>query len=405
MNSKLKNLKPYPFERLNHLIGKVVPPSQLKSINFSVGEPKHSPPKFVMDVLKDSLSAMSYYPKIHGSENLRVSIKNWLAKRYTLDPESLDILNNIAVVSGTREGIFSFVQAIIEPKTVSSSPIVITENPTYQIYEGAAIMAGAEVIHINNNGTENSIANLKSLSSEILGRCQILFLCSPSNPSGNILSKTDYEEAIKLADKYKFILASDECYSEIYLDESKPPCGLLQVCSEMGRTDYKRCVAFHSLSKRSNLPGMRSGFVAGDKDLMRDYKRYRTYHGASIPSPIQDASAAAWSDEYHCVENRSKYREKFKTVESILSECLSYPKPEASFYLWPKTPINSETFAYELFKQKNVTVLPGHFMSSDKEDHIYGYDRIRMALVPDINDCIDGAIRIREFIKENHFIC
>ena len=405
MNSKLENLKPYPFERLNQLIGKVVPPSQLKNINFSVGEPKHSPPSFVMNVLKDSLAAMSYYPKIHGSENLRASIKNWLTERYNLEPDSLDILNNIAVVSGTREGIFSFVQAIIESTTVSSKPIVITENPTYQIYEGAATMAGAEVAHVNNNGIENSIDNLKSLSSEILERCQILFLCSPSNPSGNVLSKDYYEEAIKLADKYKFTLASDECYSEIYFDESRPPCGLLQACSEMGRTDYKRCIVFHSLSKRSNLPGMRSGFVAGDKDIMRDYKRYRTYHGASIPSPIQDASAAAWSDEHHCIENRSKYREKFKSVESILSQYLSYPKPEASFYLWPKTPINSETFTYELFKQKNVTVLPGHFMSTDKERYIYGYDRIRMALVPNTADCVAGAIRIREFIQENNFIC
>ena len=402
MTSKLNRLKSYPFEKLNQLIGQVEPRKNLRNIDFSIGEPKHSPPSFILDQVSSAIQEMSRYPKIGGSDRLRDSIKKWLIKRYKLQIDSLDSDQNIAPVAGTREGLFSLTQAIIGDSN-SKDPVVLTQNPTYQIYEGAAEMANAEVFYFSTDKQSQNLPYLKSINDEILQRTKIMYLCSPGNPSGKVIPETVIADAIKLAIDFEFLLVSDECYSEIYMDESKPPPGLLEICNKVGNENYKNCLVFHSLSKRSNLPGFRSGFAAGDAKIIQKYKRYRTYHGCSIPEPIQYASSYAWSDETHCISNRVMYRKKFEEVGKILGKYLTYPKPEASFYLWPKTPINSETFTYELFRQQNVTILPGHFMSSDKDGLISGYDRVRLALVNQYDDCVEGARRIEQFIVDNKF--
>ena len=397
MNSNLQQLHPYPFEKLKQLKAGIEPPKDLSHIALSIGEPKHPAPEFVKKKLCDSIDKLALYPTTKGSLELRETISRWLEVRFSLPHLAIDPEANVLPVAGTREALFAFTQAVID--TSIHKPVVISPNPFYQIYEGAAVLAGAEPYYLDCRSELGFIPDLSTVPEKIWQRCQLLQICSPGNPTGAVMSLADYEQAIELADKYNFILSSDECYSEVYLQEDNPPLGLLDACQQLGRTDFNRCVVFHSLSKRSNLPGLRSGFIAGDAKVLEAFLSYRTYHGCAMSLPIQEASIAAWSDEAHVVTNRTAYREKFAAVTDILRGTLEMTDPNASFYLWPKTPIDDEQFARGLYAQQNVTVLPGQYLSRQTATGNPGQNRVRMALVADIDECIEAAKRIVRYVK------
>ena len=396
MNPDLDKLHPYPFEKLAKLKAGVNPDANIKHIALSIGEPKHEAPGFVLDKLAEQLNAVSAYPLTKGIPELRQSITGWLTKRFNLPSDSLDPEQHIIPVNGTREALFAFAQAVINR---DSNPLIVMPNPFYQIYEGAAYLAGAEPFYLNTTAENNYLPNFDSVSDETWQRCQLLYICSPGNPTGAVTDKATLKKLIKLAEQYDFIIASDECYSEIYFDEGNPPVGLLEAAAEMGNTEYSRCVVFHSLSKRSNLPGLRSGFVAGDKTVLNKFLKYRTYHGCAMPVHHQYASISAWNDESHVEENRRIYQKKFNDVLEILSPVLDVQKPDASFYLWAKTPGSDEDFARDLFEQKNITVLPGSYLSREVNGINPGRNHVRMALVASYDECIAAAQRIRDFMQ------
>jgi N-succinyldiaminopimelate aminotransferase len=398
MNANLGLLQAYPFQRLNELKAGITPPAHLTHISLSIGEPRHPAPEFVKQALTESIDKLSHYPSTRGSIELRTSISQWLEQRFHLSKDSLDPESHVLPVCGTREAIFAFTQAVVSPNEGPAKPVVITPNPFYQIYEGSAILAGAEPYLLDCNADNGFIPDLDTVPQAIWERCQLLQLCSPGNPTGAVMTIAQMQHAVHLADQYDFVIASDECYSDIYLDESKPPPGLLEACKAMDRHDYDRCVVFHSLSKRSNLPGLRSGFVAGDKAILSQFLNYRTYHGCSMSLPVQIASTAAWKDETHTIENRTLYREKFLAVTDILRGCMTFPEPQASFYLWAETPIDDQQFAKQLYSQQNVTLLPGQFLSRPTPNANPGLNRVRIALVAEIAECIEAAHRIKEFI-------
>ncbi len=396
MNPALLDLQPYPFEKLTALKAQVTP-VDLPHIAFSIGEPKHTSPAFVAKALTDNISLLGKYPTTKGIPELSETIANWCEKRFNLKPESINPVKNVVPVNGTREAIFAFIQAAV---TRSDDALVVCPNPFYQIYEGAAYLAGAKPHYLNCTAEHGFIPDYDAVDASIWQRCQVLFICSPSNPTGAVTSLDTLKKLIALADKYDFIIASDECYSEIYFDEQNPPIGLLEACAKIGRDDYSRCVVMHSLSKRSNLPGLRSGFIAGDQSLLGPFLQYRTYHGCAMPVQHQLASIAAWSDEQHVIENRDVYREKFAKVIEILSPVLEVSQPDASFYLWAKTPINDEDFAKNLFAEQNLTLLPGSYLSREVEGAIPGENYVRMALVATLDECLEGAHRIRSFVEK-----
>ena len=396
MNPNLQVLYPYPFQRLSQLKANVEAPSHLDPISLSIGEPKHPAPDFVKQALKHSLDDLARYPTTRGTQELRGAIADWLVERFSL--HAIDKETQVLPVAGTREALFAFTQAVID-KSGTEKPLVVCPNPFYQIYEGAALLAGADMHYLNCEAQTGFIPDLNAVPAEIWKKCQLLQLCSPGNPSGATLSLNDYKLALELADKYNFVVSNDECYSEIYSDEDNPPLGLLAACKQLGRDDYKHCVVFHSLSKRSNLPGLRSGFVAGDQALIADFFNYRTYHGCALSLPVQQASIAAWQDESHVIENRQLYREKFSAVTAILKPVLPVTIPEGSFYLWPETPIDDIQFSQDLFASENLTVLPGQFLSRTTESGNPGSRRIRMALVAPIAECIEAAERLVRFVK------
>jgi N-succinyldiaminopimelate aminotransferase len=396
MNSDLEKLQPYPFEKLNALKAAANPPGHLSHIALSIGEPKHAPPDFVKKAIQQNLDKLANYPNTKGLLELRTAIATWLSQRFKLKSASLDPEHNVLPVSGTREALFSFTQAVVDR---SQNPLVISPNPFYQIYEGAALLAGAEPHYLACTAENDFIPDFKSVSDETWQRCQLLFLCSPGNPTGAVVDSNTLQKLIVLADRFDFIIASDECYSELYFDEDKPPTGLLEACAEIGRHDFKRCVVFHSLSKRSNLPGLRSGFVAGDASVLKQYFLYRTYHGAAMPIQHQLASIEAWQDEQHVRDNRDQYRAKFDAVLDILGDCLDVHKPDASFYLWAGTSISDTDFAQQLYAQKNITVLPGSFIGREVDGFNPGVNRVRMALVASLPECIDAAHRIKHFVS------
>ena len=399
MNPYFKDLQPYPFEKLKDLKAGVTPNIDLDPIMLSVGEPKHPAPDFVKQTLCNAIDGLGNYPSTKGISELREVIAQWAIKRFNLSNTSLDAESNVLPVAGTREALFAFTQAVIN-NTVGNKPLVVCPNPCYQIYEGAALLAGADTHYLNCNNEDDFIPNLDAVPETVWQRCQLLQLCAPGNPTGATLSLAYYKRALELADQYDFIVSNDECYSELYRDEKNPPLGLLDVCQQLCREKFDRCIVFHSLSKRSNLPGLRSGFVAGNAQLLDFFFRYRTYHGCALSLPVQQASIAAWSDERHVQENRELYREKFDAVGKILEGILEFNTPPAGFYLWPKTPIDDVTFARDLYAQENLTVLPGSFISRKTEMGDPGKNRIRLALVPDLNDCIEAAERIASFTKK-----
>ncbi|WP_339671372.1 succinyldiaminopimelate transaminase [Dasania marina] len=396
MNSDLQKLHPYPFEKLNALKAAVTPTASLPHIALSIGEPKHPAPSFVTETLANNLSLLSNYPSTKGLLELRKTIADWATQRFQLAAGSLNPEQHILPVNGTREALFAFTQAVVNR---SDDALVVTPNPFYQIYEGAAMLAGAQPYYLPCLDSQGLIPNFDQVDASVWQRCQLLFLCSPGNPTGAVIDTATLKKLIALADQYDFVIASDECYSELYFDEQQPPAGLLQACAELGRNDFKRCVVFHSLSKRSNLPGLRSGFVAGDAGIMQAFLLYRTYHGCAMPIQHQHASIAAWQDEAHVKQNRELYRQKFSAVLDILDGCLDVAKPDAGFYLWAKTPICDQDFAQQLFAQQHVTVLPGQFLGREVDGYNPGQQHIRMALVASLDECIDAAHRIKAFVS------
>lgn len=397
MNPDLNLLHPYPFEKLAALKAAVTPPAELKDIMLSIGEPKHEPPAFVLDTLVKNLNKLSNYPTTKGIPELREAIAAWASKRFKLNTGSFTADKHVLPVNGTREALFAFAQAIVDRTKLN--PIILSPNPFYQIYEGAAILSGAEPYFLNCTPENNFIPDFAAVPAEVWQRTQLLFICSPGNPTGAVMTSAQLKELIALADRYDFVIASDECYSELYFDEANPPAGLLQACAELGRDDFARCVVFHSLSKRSNLPGLRSGFVGGDAKILEKFLLYRTYHGCAMPVPTQLASVAAWQDETHVIENREAYRKKFDAVLEILDGVLDVKKPDASFYLWPKTPIKGELFAQKLFEAQKVTVLPGNYLAREANGINPGEDYVRLALVAPLNECIQAAERIKAFVQ------
>lgn len=396
MNLDLDRLQPYPFEKLAVLKAGVQPPSNLEHISLGIGEPKHPAPPFVQEVLADNLDCLSNYPTTKGMLELRQAIAGWCERRFELQSGSVDPERNVLPVNGTREAIFAFTQAAVERK---DDALVISPNPFYQIYEGAAYLAGAEPHYLNCLAENGFIPDYDAVPAEIWQRCQLLFVCSPGNPTGAVHSIDTLKQLIALADEHDFIICSDECYSELYPDEHNKPAGLLQACAELGRHDFARCIVFHSLSKRSNLPGLRSGFIAGDARLLEPFLLYRTYHGCSMPIQHQLASIAAWNDEAHVLENRSQYRHKFEAVLRVLQPVMEVKQSDASFYLWAKTPIADDDFARGLFEQQNLTVLPGRYLSREVDGVLPGAGYVRMALVATVSECVEAAERIRRYIE------
>jgi N-succinyldiaminopimelate aminotransferase len=404
MNPDIGHLQPYPFERLAALKKALRPPADRDHIALSIGEPKHPTPTLITDALISHLHQLAAYPNTRGMPALRETIAAWIDARFNLrgghstDPgaPAIDPETQILPVNGTREALFAFAQAIIDR---TREALVLMPNPFYQIYEGAALLAGAQPRYLACEAANGFVPDFDAVDDATWRGCQLLYLCSPGNPTGALLDHATYARLIELAHRHDFVIASDECYSELYLDESAPPLGLLQVAADIGNTSFSRCVVFHSLSKRSNAPGLRSGFVAGDAELIRGFFAYRTYHGCAMPLPHQYASVAAWRDEAHVQENRRLYREKFTAVLNILGDRLAVSPPPASFYLWPETPIPDTDFAARLFAEENVTVLPGRFLSRVVDGADPGTNRIRIALVPPLDECVDAAHRIRRCLE------
>lgn len=397
MNDGLRRLHPYPFEKLGQLFRDAKPPEDKRAIDLSIGEPKHTTPAFIIEALAEQLQSASSYPKTRGTDELRQSIAGWLKKRFGLPDNSIDPEQHILPVNGTREAIFAFAQCLISNQ--QQVPIVLMPNPFYQIYEGAALLAGAEPGYINCLEENNFMPLFEDVSDKTWNRCQLLYLCSPGNPTGAILDQATLGYLLELADKHDFIIAADECYSEIYLDEESPPVGLLQAAHHLGRDNFSRCVVFHSLSKRSNVPGMRSGFVAGDRNLIRDFLRYRTYHGCAMPPFTQAASTLAWQDETHVRDNRAQYRQKFDVVIPLLAGHLRIQRPPGGFYLWPETPVSDTDFALRLYSGQNIRVLPGSFLSRETNGINPGDHRLRIALVAPLEECVEAAERISQCLS------
>lgn len=389
MNSSLSLLHPYPFEKLNVLF-KDVTPADLPLIPLSIGEPKHPAPEFVKQAIIDNFNHLSTYPNSKGLPELRESIARWLTQRFQLNHISSE--DHILPVTGTREGIFSFVQALINR---DEAPYVVMPNPFYQIYEGATLLAGAKPYFINCTAENDYLGDFDAVPSEVWEKTALLFVCTPGNPTGAVLSKEKLKKLIQLSDQYNFVIASDECYSELWFDQA--PVGLLEVCAEIGRDNYKNCIVFHSLSKRSNLPGMRSGFVAGDAELLKPYLKFRTYHGAAMPVQHQLASIAAWNDEAHVEENRQQYRAKFNLFQSELGQLIPLKKPDAGFYYWLHVD-NDEAFAKMLMEKAHIKVLPGRYLSRETEQGNPGENHVRMALVADLAQCEQVVQRLKKIL-------
>ena len=394
MNSLLGKLRPYPFERLRALLADAAPPSSLSHIAMSIGEPRHAAPRVVLDAFTRNLETLGNYPATAGLPQFRATVSAWLTRRFSLPAGSIDPGSMVLPVNGTREALFAFTQAIVD---ATRAPIVAMPNPFYQIYEGASLLAGAEPYFLELDAQNRFLPDLDRVPESVWRRCQLLFLCSPSNPTGAVASLEYLRRAIELADRYDFVIAADECYSEIYLDEAHPPPGLLQAAISAGHAAFERCVVFHSLSKRSSVPGLRSGFVAGDPKLLKPFLLYRTYHGCAMSVHTQLASIAAWDDDAHVAENRALYREKFAQVLPILREAMPVDAPDASFYLWPRVR-DDERFTRELFERKHVTILPGRYLARETSCGNPGVGRVRISLVASVSECVRAAERIRDYV-------
>ena len=400
MNPLLASLQPYPFERLRQLFAGVTPNPQVAHISLGIGEPKHATPEFIKKALTASLdTALSGYPATAGELRMREACGNWLQRRYRIE---INPATQVLPVNGSREALFSLTQAVVNPTKSGNNPIVISPNPFYQIYEGATLLGGAKPYYVPNTAENNYAADWDAVPAEVWAQTQLLFVCSPGNPTGKIMPLEEWQKLFELSEKYGFVIASDECYSEIYFRD-EPPLGGLEAASLLGYKDFKRLVAFTSLSKRSNVPGLRSGFVAGDAVILKDFLLYRTYHGCAMSGVVQAASIAAWNDEAHVVENRNLYRTKFAQVTPVLADVMDVKLPDASFYLWAGVPAawnHSDTdFARELYAAEHVTVLPGSYIAREAHGFNPGQGRVRMALVAETAECLEAAHRIARFIR------
>jgi len=395
VNPRLDLLQPYPFEKLRRLFAGIAPAAGFNEIRLSIGEPRHATPDFIKHALTDNLAGLASYPSTQGSEALRQSIAAWIARRY--DIPAPDAATQVLPVSGSREALFAFAQAVIDGGRPGAK--VICPNPFYQIYEGAALLAGAEPLFVNSLPEHGFAMDFAVLPAPTFSRTQLVYVCSPGNPTGKVMSLADWATLFELSDRHGFVIAADECYSEIYFDEAAPPLGGLEAARKLGRDDYRNLVTFSSLSKRSNVPGLRSGFVAGDAAIIGKFLLYRTYHGCVMNPAAQAASVAAWDDEAHVRENRRLYAEKFDKVTPIVARHLETAVPDAGFYLWARTPIPDTDFARELHRQYNVTVLPGSFLARKAGGVNPGENFIRIALVAGLDECLDAAQRIADFCK------
>lgn len=395
MNPYLDRLQPYPFQKLRELFAGITPSTEYSAINLSIGEPKHATPEFIKQALIANLDGLASYPLTAGVPALRIAIANWIARRYAIPAPDTD--TQILPVNGSREALFAFAQTIIDP--CFAEPVVISPNPFYQIYEGAALLAGAQPYYLPTLPENGYRMEFSSVPESVLARTQLVYVCSPGNPTGRVMTLDEWRELFALSDRYGFVIAADECYSEIYFDEANPPLGAMQAAHQLGRTDYKNLVVFSSLSKRSNVPGMRSGFVAGEAAIIAKFLLYRTYHGSAMSPSVQMASAAAWDDEAHVVENRRLYAEKFAAVQPMLNSVMSAAMPDAAFYMWVRVPSGDDaTFARQLYQDYHVTVLPGSYLARDADGINPGQGFIRIALVAPVADCIAAARRIQQLI-------
>ena len=397
MNPNLAKLQPYPFEKLRQLFAGVTPPAGLAEIKLHIGEPQHGTPQFIKDAVVAGLDGLAVYPATNGSDALRGAIAGWIGRRY--DIPAPDAASQVLPVAGSREALFAFAQCIADPTRPGG--LVLCPNPFYQIYEGAAYLAGVTPVFINQVPANGFVPEFDAVAEETWRRVQLIYVCSPGNPTGNVMALEQWQRLFELADRHDFVIASDECYSEIHFDEQAPPLGSLEAARRLGRDDYRNLVMFSSLSKRSNVPGLRSGFVAGDAAILKKFWLYRTYHGCALNPAVQAASAAAWNDEAHVRENRRLYREKFDAVTPRLAACLETRRPDAGFYLWASVAkyasIADTEFARELFHQYNVSVLPGSFLAREAGGLNPGVNFIRIALVADLEECLEATERITAF--------
>ncbi|MGB0941691.1 MAG: succinyldiaminopimelate transaminase [Marinomonas sp.] len=397
MNPSINELHPYPFEKLAKLLADITPNKDLELIKLTIGEPQHPAPQFVLDTLTQNLDKVSKYPGTKGTPELRQSIANWASKRFQLG--QLDPDTQVLPVTGTREALFAITQTLVD--STKPNATVISPNPFYQIYEGATILAGAKLHFLAGNPEQNYKIDYTDISDEVWQDTQILFTCSPNNPNGYVTTLEDYEFLLKKSAEFDFTIIADECYSEIYFDENTKPTGLLEACQRLDNPEYKNCLVFHSLSKRSNLPGLRSGFVAGDADILASFLLYRTYHGCAMALQTQIASISAWNDEEHVLENRNLYREKFEQVLEILTPVMKVSKPDAGFYLWPQLDMDDEVFCQKLYQEEAVLVLPGRYLAREVEGINPAKNHVRMALVATTQDCVEAASRIKRFMLKH----
>ena len=390
-------LQPYPFERLRTLVSTVVPNPKKPPINLSIGEPRHPTPRLVLDALAaGATTGLAHYPTTVGAIPLREAIGRWLRARH--HPSALDPAAQVLPVLGSREALFSFAQTVVDASRPHAT--VVVPNPFYQIYEGAALLAGAETYCVNADAESGFTHPWRTVPDAVWARTQLLYVCSPDNPTGRVLDLDGWRNLFALSDRHGFVIASDECYSEVYFDETRPPLGALAAAQTLGRVDFKRLAVFGSLSKRSNAPGLRSGYVAGDADLIKAFLLYRTYHGSAMSPAVAAASIAAWNDEEHVRANRALYASKFSTLQPLLAQALSCPMPDAAFYLWAQTPIDDTVFAQRLLAEENVTVLPGSFLARDAHGSNPGRNRIRIALVANEVECTEAIDRIVAFARQ-----
>lgn len=396
MNPHLHSLQAYPFERLKRLFAGVTPNNKYSPINLSIGEPKHATPSLIRDALLSSYATLANYPTTAGSSELRSALANWLKRRYHL--AQIDPDTQALPVLGSREALFAFAQAIIDPSRTGAA--VVLTNPFYQIYEGAALLAGALPYYINQTADNAYVPQLQQLPEQVWQRTQLLYICSPDNPTGRVLTLEQWGKLFACSDRYGFIIAADECYAEIYFDEAKPPLGVLDAAQQLGRSDFRRIVSFGSLSKRSNAPGLRSGYVAGDAELIQAFLLYRTYHGSAMSGIVAAASIAAWKDEQHVKENRQKYADKFSALVPQLEAHLPVSRPDAAFYLWAKTPFDDIDFARDLYQQYNVTVLPGSYLGRQAHGQNPGQGFVRIALVAEFSECATAIERLIDFCRK-----
>ncbi len=396
MNPLLSSLQPYPFERLKQLFAPVTPNPAYAPISLGIGEPRHATPQLVLDALATATAELAAYPATAGLPALREACVKWMQRRYGL---TLDAATQVLPVNGSREALFAFTQTVVDPTRPHAT--VVCPNPFYQIYEGAALLAGAQTYYAPSDPALNFNVNWDTVPADVWANTQLLFVCSPGNPTGAVMPLADWEKLFALSDQHGFVIASDECYSEIYFRD-EAPLGGLEAAAKLGRTDFKNLVAFTSLSKRSNVPGMRSGFVAGDAKILKQFLLYRTYHGSAMSGMVQAASVAAWNDEAHVVANRDLYRQKFAAVTPLLAEVMDVRLPDAGFYLWAAVPGGDDVgFARDLLAQYNVTVLPGSYLAREAQGFNPGAGRIRMALVAETAECLEAAQRIVAFIRNS----